>query len=218
MTATLDMHEGVALITMDDGKANALSNDMLAALEAAFEEAEADASAIVLAGREGKFCAGFDLKIMQGASPEDRLALVTRGGKLGMRMFACPKPLVAAASGHGLAMGGLILLCCDTRVGPHGDYKFGLNETAIGMTMPTFGLELARFRLGNPALTDAVTQARIYDPKGAKKVGFLDLLVDGDAVIGTALEIASMLGKLPAGAYAANKKNVRAAAMAAMGG
>ncbi|MGB3721653.1 MAG: crotonase/enoyl-CoA hydratase family protein [Pacificimonas sp.] len=218
MTATLDMHEGTALITMDDSKANALSHDMLEALETAFDEAEKDADAIVITGREGKFCAGFDLKVMQGASPEDRLKLVTRGGKLGMRMFACPKPLVAAANGHGLAMGALMLLCCDTRVGAKGDYKFGLNETAIGMTMPTFGLELARHRLAETALTSAVIQARIYDPKGAAKVGFLDLTVDGDAVVGTSLEIAAMLGKLPADAYAANKKNVRAGAMIAMMG
>lgn len=218
MSVTMDVTDGVALITMDDGKANALSHELLDALGEAIADAGADdkVKAIVLAGREGKFCAGFDLRTMQGKGPDEVMALVAKGGRVGLDLFKCPKPVVAAATGHGVAMGALLLLCCDTRVGPEGTYKFGLNETAIGMVMPDFGLILGQHRLEETALTAAIVQARIYDPEGAAKVGYLDLVVAEDAVIGTAVEIARQLGELPAHAYAGNKKAVRRDAAKAM--
>ncbi|MBV7257397.1 crotonase/enoyl-CoA hydratase family protein [Pacificimonas sp. WHA3] len=218
MSVTMEVEDGTALITMDDGKANAISHEMLDALEPALSDAEADdtVKAIVLAGREGKFCAGFDLKTMQGAAPADAAKLVNRGGVFAHQLFACAKPVVGAATGHGIAMGALLLLACDTRVGPNGAFKFGLNETAIGMVMPRFGLELGKARLQSAALTSAIVQARIYDSEGAVAAGYLDLLTNEDTIIGTALEIAAALGNLPAKAYAGNKKLVRKPFLKAM--
>ena len=157
---------GIAVITFDDGKANALSPDMLTKLDDAITQVETEAKAIVLVGRPERFSAGFDLKLMM-AGPESANALLTQGVKFFGRLFTHPKPIVMACTGHAIAGGVLLLLCADHRVGVAGDYKLGLNETAIGMPLPVFALELAKARLDNRRLEEATLMAKIYNPEGA---------------------------------------------------
>lgn len=208
MAVTVETRDKVALVLMDDGKANAVSHAFLDALEPALAEA-AESHAVVLAGRAGRFSGGFDLKAMQGASDEERFSLVNRGGRLIHTLYSFPKPLVGAITGHAVALGGLMALACDTRVGTKGDFRIGLNETAIGLTLPVFGLEMAKARLGAEYLTEAVIQARLYDPDGALSAGFLDETVEADQVIDRALEVANGLAVLPTGPHRATKLNLR---------
>lgn len=168
MTALLSIarENDYTLITMDDGKANALGFDMLAQLEAALDEAEAAGKVVVIAGRRGKFSAGFDLNVM-GQGGDGMLQLLRDGAAMSRRLLNFPMPVVLAVSGHALAMGALMLLSADYRVGMHGTYKIGLNEVAIGMTLPYFGIELARARLAQTHVGAAVTLAKVYDAEGA---------------------------------------------------
>src|SRR4051794_31149557 len=92
----------VAVVTMDDGKANALSYAMMDAVEAAIAKAGDGTAALVLAGRPGKFCAGFDLREM-GAGPDRARALVSRGADFLLKLYGLPMPLVVACTGHALA-------------------------------------------------------------------------------------------------------------------
>jgi|TARA_B100001564_G_C20631371_1_gene667374 enoyl-CoA hydratase len=209
MSVSLNISDDIALITMDDGKANAVSNTMLEALEHALNEAEQKAEAVVLAGRPGLFCAGFDLKIMKGGSDEDRAALGDRGGWLVHRLYSFPKPTIAAATGHGIALGALFLLGCDVRVGALGNYHFGLNETAINLPLPIFGLELAEARLARDRMVEAVLQARLYQAEEAVTVGYLDHAVTPDKVIAESTNIARELAAIPSEAYNENKQLMR---------
>lgn len=208
------MHDQVALITMDDGKANACGKDMLSALNAALDKAEAaGAKALVLAGRPGRFCAGFDLRTMQGASAEQVDKLVNYGGGVVLRLFESKLPVVVACTGHAMALGAVWLLVGDTRIGTRGDYKIGLNETAIGMVLPTFGIEPAKLRLEKSQLLAVTVQARIFDPDGAVAAGFLDWLVDEGETVDAAVAAANELAKLPGAAYAGTKRAIRAGAI-----
>lgn len=198
----------VALITMDDGKANALSPAMIEALGAAFDRAEKEAKSVVLAGRPGRFCAGFDLKVMM-SGPEAAMAMVVAGGELFLRLYEYPKPLVAAVSGHALAGGILLVATADTRIGIQGDFKLGLNEVQNNMPVPVLAHELARDRLSPRELTAAVVQAKIYDPEAAVAAGWLDRAVDGEKLAAAAMEEATRLAGLPGHAYAVTKKSLR---------
>lgn len=213
MTVDVRIEDAIAIVTMDDGKANAISNELLDALEPALDRADAEASAVVLAGRPGRFCAGFDLRTVRDAPPAERARLVQRGGRLLHRLYGYPKPLVAAATGHAVALGALILLAADTRIGARGDYKLGLNETAIGLPLPVFGLELARARLRPEQLTAAVIQARLYDPDSAAEVGYLDAVADEAEVVDSAIAVARQLAELPTDAYRATKLSLRDATL-----
>lgn len=205
---TYSLEGKVALLAMDDGKANALSPSMIEALLEALTRAEAEASAAVLIGRAERFSAGFDLRVMM-SSPDTAKALLTQGADLLMRLFGSPLPIVAACSGHALAGGALMLLSCDVRIGATGPYKLGLNEVAIGMPVPVLAMELARARLTPTELSRATLGAHIYDPEGAVKAGYLDTAIAGEEVLAAAKAEAARLGELSRNAYAKTKERLR---------
>jgi enoyl-CoA hydratase len=209
MSATVTITNEIALIRMDDGKANAINFEMIAALNAALDTAEAEAKAIVLAGRDGRFSGGFDLNAFASLGADGVYKLLDAGAELLVRLYGGPLPVVAACTGHAIAMGTFILHACDTRVGASGAYKIGANEAITGMNLPIFALELSRDRLSPRHLTRATVQGFIYDPAGAVEAGYLDMLVDLDKVEATAMGIAAQLAMLPGASYAWNKAALR---------
>ncbi|MEL6246038.1 MAG: crotonase/enoyl-CoA hydratase family protein [Pseudomonadota bacterium] len=212
---TTEIANDVAIIRIDDGKANAVSQAFLSDMHAALDRAETEAKAVVIIGRPERFSAGFDLKVMR-EDPSAAAKLVNDGGKLMLRIFEHKQPVVAACTGHALAAGALLLLSCDTRIGAAGDFKIGLNETAIGMTLPQFGIELPRARLKQDRFTEAVIQAKIFSPDEAKDAGFLDIVTTPEQVEASAIAAAEMLAQLPGGAYAGNKRLIRKPAIDAI--
>ena len=205
---TYELDGNVAVIRLDDGKANAISHEVLDALHEALDRAERDARAVVIAGRDGRFSAGFHLPTMTAGTAEMR-GLVSAGAELLLRVYLLPLPVVVACTGHALAAGALVLLVGDTRVGAAGGFKIGLNEVAIGMQLPIFAVELARDRLTPSQFTPATIQARIYDPTDAVAAGYLDVVVTPDEVLPTAVAEAARLAELRTGAYAETKARAR---------
>ncbi|OUS23734.1 enoyl-CoA hydratase [Gammaproteobacteria bacterium 45_16_T64] len=201
--------ENVAIITLDDGKANAVSHQFLDELNAALDQAQSENAVVLLVGREGKFSAGFDLSVMKEGGPAAVGQLVGAGAKLSARLLSFPTPVVIAATGHTLAMGALMLLSVDYRIGVEGPFKIGLNEVAIGMTMPYFGVELARGRLTPVAFGRSVNNAEIFSPESAVEAGFLDAVVSPDALMGAALTEAKRLSELNLNAHHGTKLRVR---------
>ena len=197
-----------AIVQMDDGKANALSEPMIDALLEALVRADKEASAVVLAGRPERFCAGFDLKVMM-SGPDAAKALLRRGADLLMKLYGFPLPLVAACTGHALAGGALVLLTADVRVGAAGAFRVGLNEVAIGLPVPVLAMELARDRLATSELGRATLQAQIYGPEDAVRAGYLDEVVSAEDVMTRAKAEAARLGALSRPAYAATKARLR---------
>lgn len=205
----LSIEDGVAVARLDDGKANAVSHRLLEQLHAALDTAETDATAVALVGRDGRFSAGFDLSVMTQGADASR-GLVKAGGELLMRLYTHPQPTVAAVTGHALAAGVMLTMACDTRIGSAAlPAKIGLNETAIGMGLPWYGIRLGEARLSIRHRQRAVLQAEIYDMAGALDAGYLDELVAADAVVDTAIERARALGQLPAAAYGFTKRRLR---------
>lgn len=205
---TYRLDDQVAVISLDDGKANVFSNAALEALEALLDRVESEgARALVLVGRPGRFSAGFDLGEMT-SSVEAMRALVVRGCRWWMRLYGLGIPTVAACTGHALAGGAITLLSCDVRVGTETVGKIGLNEVAIGMTLPIFAVELARDRIRSDHLLRAVT-GQVYDPETAVQAGFLDRVVPADYVLDAAMTEARQLAERDTAAYGGTKTNLR---------
>jgi enoyl-CoA hydratase/carnithine racemase len=209
---SVEIDGAVAVVRLDDGKANAIAPDTVTALREAFTRAEAEAGALVLVGREGRYSAGFDLSVMT-SGVEPMRDLVSSGAELLLQLYGSPLPTVAACTGHALAMGALLLLASDTRLGADGPFKVGLNEVAIGMGLPGFAVELARERLSPRHFTESTIQARVYDPAGAVEAGFLDRVVPADELEATARQEAARLAELQRGAVAHTKRRARRAAI-----
>lgn len=208
VVVTTDEH-GVVEVHLDDGKANAISPTVVRGLHDALDRAETDGKAVLLVGRPGRFSAGFDLSVMQ-EGPDEARRLVGSGAELALRIYEFPMPVVMACTGHALAMGAILLLAGDLRIGTEGDFKIGLNEVSIGMPVPIFGTELARDRLTPRHFTRAVSHATIYSPTDAVKAGYLDEVAAPEALLDVARERARELaGRLHPVAFRATRVNAR---------
>ena len=177
----------MAVIRLDDGKANALGFDIVDGLAGALDDA-ADAKAVCIIGRPGRFSAGFDLTVMRS---DRAVELMGKGVRPGPAPVEHPAPVVLGVTGHALAMGAVLMLTADWRVGAEGDFKLGLNEVRIGLFVPAFASDLADYRLSRRHLTEAVQLAEVYDPQGALAAGFLDEVVDPEEVDARAVERAT---------------------------
>ncbi len=170
------LEDGVATLTLDNGKVNAISPEVIEAFHACLDQAQADAAVVIITGQPGILSGGYDLKVMK-SGPQDAIDLVAAGSTLARRMLAHPFPIVVACSGHAVAKGAFILLSADYRVGVDGPFKIGLNEVQIGMTMHHVGIELARDRLRKSYFNRSVINAEMFSPADAIQAGFLDAVV-----------------------------------------
>ena len=205
---TYKSKEEYAVITINNGKANAISHEVIAGLHACLDKAEAEQKVVILTGTPGIFSGGFDLKVMK-ESPQSALELVTKGSQLSLRMLSFPMPIIAACNGHAIAKGAFLLLSTDYRIGTEGDFKIGLNEVLIGMTMHHAGIAIAKSRLSEVYLNRSVNNGEIYNPKDAIRAGFLDTIVPEDLLLPTAIKVAKMFSQVNKKAHAETKIKVR---------
>ena len=215
---TVEQRGPVRIVTMDDGKANAFSLEVINDLRGLLRDAEADdeTRSLVIAGREGRFSGGFDLSAMRAGDVDAVVELVAAGGALVADLYASPLTVVAAATGHAVAAGALVLLGCDHRVGVDGPVKIGLNEVAIGMVLPPWALIIARDRLSKRYFHSSTTNARLFDGRTAVDAGFLDEVVAAESVVERAIEKATELSTLVPAAYARTVEVVRGPVIAEM--
>lgn len=203
-----ELNGKVATLTLQNGKVNAISPDLLVDFNAALDKAEQDQAVVVITGHAGMLSAGYDLNVMKGGADEMK-ALVASGSKLTRRLLAFPTPVVVACTGHAIAKGAFLLLAADYRIGVEGDFKIGLNEVAIGMTMHSAGIELARGRLAPVYFNRSVICGEMCSPKAAVDFGFLDMAVPEAALQGTVDKVAGMLSQLNMKAHAQTKVKAR---------
>jgi enoyl-CoA hydratase len=209
--------EGVATVTMDDGKVNVMSTGMLQDLDAAFHRAEKDKAILVLrSGRKDIFSAGFDLKVFAANDLERSLETVPAGAELALRLMYHPFPTVGVMAGHAFPMGTFLLLACDVRIGARGKHRMGLNEVAIGIAPPGFAIELARSRVHPAWLSRTVTLGEMFEPDDAVVAGFLDRVVAETEVGRCVDDVVSTLRNVDASSHALAKQRLRRSTMAAM--
>lgn len=187
-----EINEQIAVITLKNGKVNAISPQVIAEINSALDQAQAAEAVVIFTGREGMFSGGYDLKVMKESSAS-AVSLVTAGSTLARRMLSFPFPIIAACSGHAIAKGAFLLLSCDYRIGTSGPYKLGLNEVAIGMTMHQAGIKLARNRVPMNYLTRSVINAELFNPETAVLAGFLDTVVEHEHLMETATAAAKQM-------------------------
>lgn len=200
--------DGVATLTLANGKVNAISPAVIDGLNAGLDQAEKEGAVVVLTGQPGMLSGGYDLKVMV-SSPEAALSLVASGSTLARRMLSHPQPIIVACPGHAIAKGAFLLLSADYRIGTEGPFNIGLNEVKIGMTMHYAGIALAHDRLSPAAFQRSVINAEIFSPQGAMAAGFLDQVVAADQLLPTAYAMAQQLKQLNMTAHKQTKRKVR---------
>jgi enoyl-CoA hydratase len=211
-TVTYELADKIATVTIDDGKVNALSLQVLSDLHGAVDQATKDNALIVLTGRDGMFSAGFDLRGLTGGGA-DAFAMLRSGFDLAHRLLSHPRPVVVACSGHAVAMGVFLLLSGDYRIGAAGAFRITANEVAIGLPIPTAAVEICKQRLTPAHVNRAINLAEVYSPDTAVEAGFLDKVVDAAGLREAAQAAAEGFLKLNMDAHAASKLRVRKQAL-----
>jgi len=210
---TYTQRDGIAEIHLDDGKVNAMTLAVFEALNAALDRAEQE-RALVVVGRPGVFSAGLNVKVLPGLpAAELRTTLVAFARTL-LRVFTFPRPTVAAVSGHAIAGGAILAFACDHRYAASGPFRLQLNETAIGLTLPSWAIVICESVIARRHEAEAMLHARAYAPEEALARGLVDAVVPPDVLLEQAREAAAPLTKLDLPGYAATKARLRARAVA----
>jgi enoyl-CoA hydratase len=209
--ATYSRTGPVGTIVMDDGKANVMSLAMLNALHAAFDAAERDKTVAILKARGRHFSGGFDLNVFSKGSAEDQYLMLKAGAELALRILSFPTPVVAACQGNAFPMGAFLIMASDHRIAAEGNYRIGMNEVAIGLTVPRFAIEIARQRLTPAYFSRVVMTAEMFGPAEAVTAGFFDRLVPAAELERSAEQAALALSTLDMAAHAATKARARGA-------
>jgi enoyl-CoA hydratase len=209
------LEDGIATLTLSNGKVNAISQDVIAAFNQALDQAVTDRAIVIITGQPGILSGGYDLKVMT-AGPKEAVSLVTAGSTLSRRLLSHPFPVIVACPGHAVAKGAFLLLSADYRIGVDGAFSIGLNEVQIGMTMHHAGIELARDRLRKSAFHRSVINGEMFDPQNAVDAGFLDKVVPVGELQAAALAAARQLKKINMTAHKNTKLKVRKALLEAL--
>lgn len=208
------IQDGLAEITMDDGKVNAMSQPFFDGLNGALDQAEKDAArAVILTGRPGGvFSAGLNLKVLPTLDQPALASTLTAFGRTMLRVHTFPIPTVAAAGGHAIAGGAMLLFACDLRLVAGGPHRIQLNETAIGLTLPSWAIAVAERAIPPRWHTEAILHAHPYAPEEALERGIVDEVVrPPEALLEAARRRAAVVAALDTAAYGATKARQRRA-------
>ena len=212
MGHTYELDGKLAHLRLDDGKANVLNDDSMAAIEDALERTGADrAGALVVWGRPKVFSGGIDLALVRETDEGRRTATLRRIARGLLALWNAPVPTIAAVTGHAVAGGAVLALACDWRIAADIDSNIGLTETAIGLVMPTWASVIVQHALGTVAAERAMLAASVLGPREAAEQGFVDEVVAADRLPARAEEFATELADLPTRVYGATKRRLRAA-------
>lgn len=204
--ATLKKDGNISIITLDDGKANVFSAMMSTQVNDCLDEVPTDEGALIISGRQGIFSGGLDLKTIQSGDMELIKDMSEKAFLLLARLFSFPRPVVAACSGHGIALGTFLLCCCDYRIGIKGEYKIGANEMLTNMVIPTPILELIKFRISQPYKYRSILGAEMFCMEGAKDAGIIDEVVEEQSLEDASLEKAKYLATMGHPSYSMTKE------------
>jgi len=132
---------------------------------------------------------------------------VRAGAELILQLLAHPLPVLTVCTGHAYPMGAFLMLAADVRFAVAGDWRIGMNEVAIGMTVPVFALALARHRLSPPGFARISTGA-MFGPEEALRLGYVDRVVAPEGLSEAVKDEADRLRALDVPSYAATKARI----------
>jgi enoyl-CoA hydratase len=203
----------IGRLRLDDGKANVLNDTSIDAVLDAIDRSASDgAGALVIEGRDGCFSGGIDLEVLRSADGRARRATLGRIATGLLALWTAPVPTVAAVTGHAIAGGAVLAMACDRRIARDDpSIRIGLNETALGMTLPTWALVIARSAIRPDRLTDTMLLGRVFSPVDAAATGLVERAVPAAHLDAAVAAAAAEAAALPTKAYAGTKQRLREA-------
>jgi enoyl-CoA hydratase len=198
----------VATIALDRPPVNAVDLDVIEGFLRAVADVGGDAGvrAVIVTGRERRFCAGADIGMLRDLSPENQRR-ARRWVEVQNALEAMPKPVVAAINGYALGGGAELALACDVRLMAQGG-EMGFPEIRLGF-FPGAGGTQRLMRLVGPARALALMmEGRRLGADEARAAGLVDEVVPAERLAQIARETAERLAAGPTRAIGLLKRCV----------
>jgi enoyl-CoA hydratase len=205
-----EIADGIVILTLAHGKANALDTEFCDALARHFTELrKSDVKAVVLTGQGKIFSAGVDLKRLSEGGADYIRQFLPALHRLYEAVFFHPKPVVAAVNGHAIA-GGCVLACCaDRRIMARESGRIGVTEILVGVPFPALAFEIVRLAVPPRYLPEFTLSGATYATDEALRRGWVDELAEAEDLIEDVLAIARELSLLSPAAFAQTKMQIR---------
>jgi len=206
----INHQDNVAIMNLNRGVTNPINLDLVKTISKNIQNLKDDNStkSLILTSNNNKFFSiGFDLPELFELSIEELKTFYTSFNRLCLDLYSFPKPTLAALTGHAIAGGCILALCCDYRYISEGRKLMGLNEIKLGLPVPYPADALLRQLIGSRLAQEVVELGEFYQPEDSLSMGLVNKVFPVDQVLSEAINNAKILGNLPQNAFAQIKQN-----------
>jgi enoyl-CoA hydratase/carnithine racemase len=204
-----DVKESIAIVKLNRSATNPFDLDLVNELSGILEKVKQDPGIHGLVfGSSGKFFSiGFDIQRMYEFSRKDFTVFFKAFNQVCLSLYTLPKPTVAAVTGHAIAGGCILILCCDYRFIGEGRYLVGLNEIKLGVPVPYLADCVLRDIVGTRIAKEIIDSGDFYQPGESSRLGLVDHVYPAGEVLDRAIKKAVQIGSWPQAAFAIIKRN-----------
>lgn len=209
-TLKLENHDTVTVIQLDNQVINAISMEMVEELARTLKDLQNDPNVkgiVIGSANEKFFSIGFNIPELFPMEKKQFIRFFSTFNRLCLELYTMPKPVVAALTGHAVAGGCVLALCCDYRIIAEGKKSLGLNEVKLGVPVPFLPDRILHSLVGQRAARDVLESGLFFMPDDSLRMGMVDQIVPVDQVLSESVKKCRALGDLPSAAYALIKKN-----------
>lgn len=207
---SIESRDRIALVKLNRGTTNPISLDLLEALSAELTRIKMDDDhrGLVLTSSQSKFFSiGFDIPALYPLDKKGMGQFFRAFNRVSLELYTFPKPTIAAVTGHAVAGGCILTLCCDQRFIAEGHKLMGLNEVKLGVSIPYPSDCILRDLVGSRISREIVEGGEFYPPEDSLRLGMVDRILPLDQVIDEAIKEVGRLGATPAHAFAQIKRD-----------
>lgn len=200
----------VALVQLNRDVTNPIDLQLIQQLTETLRGKKDDSKvrSVVLCSSNNKFFSiGFNIPRLFELTPKEFQEFYQAFNHTCIELYTFPKPTVAAVTGHAIAGGCLLALCCDYRIIARGRKLMGLNEAKLGVPVPYPGDRILRDLVGARYAREISEFGEFYRPEDSVRMGMVDRVVPVADVIPKSIEKAKTIGELPHRAFQIIKSN-----------
>ena len=207
----VSQQDQIQILELNRPKVNAIDESLIKALNAELDKSESDNSikGIILTGQDGIFSGGLDIINLYEKDKEYMKSFWDLFSNLLLRIYRYPKLIFTAISGHSPAGGTVISIMTDYRIMSKGNYVIGLNEVAVGLSMPIAIGRVFQSLLGERVAEKMTLTGKLVNPDKALEIGLIDEAIDSENLLKHSINTMNEWLKLPFNKQIESKLSLR---------